>query len=285
MPVVSVIIPFCNRIAWLQEAIESVLSQTYTDYELILIDDGSSEDLSCLTKYLHLKNVFLHRQMNQGPAAARNFGIQQAKGSYIAFLDSDDQFTTDKLMKQVQLMDENTDVLLSHTSYQRVGSCASGQDVIHSGLFAGALFPMIYNACPIATPTVMVRRRVFDQGLKFCQELRIAEDVLLWAEIARITFVLGIDEPLTLVRMHGQNSATDYRAQIIGEKNIIKYGLLQNKYIERQPRRKMISIKYFNIAAYHFHYGNYKETARSLLLSLIYHPVNAIEMILSHFKS
>jgi glycosyltransferase involved in cell wall biosynthesis len=272
MPEVSVIIPFYNRLDWVKEAIESVLNQTYPDYEVILVDDGSSEDTTSLDPFLKQDNISIYKQSNRGPAAARNLGIQRAKGIYIAFLDSDDLFISEKLAIQVQLMQEHPDVLLTHTSYQRIGLRGEALEVVHSGIFSGDVYPDIYNGCPIATPTVMVKKNVFEKIPGFNEDLRIAEDVLLWAEVSRLGPIIGIDKPLTQGRMHGQNSAMDYKAQIVGESNIIRYGLLNNRNIDWYQRRKILSIKYLNLTGYYYYYKDYKNVLRNITFSLFYHP-------------
>lgn len=279
MPTISVIIPFFNRVEWLTQAIESILRQSYQDYEIILVDDGSSEDLSTISKYLELLNVFIYRQNNKGPAAARNYGIKMAAGKYLAFLDSDDMFAPEKLEVQIKVMEENPEAVLSHTSYQRIEASGDPLDIVHSGTFCGFVFPQIYDGCPIATPTVMVKKKVFESVLGFNEKLRIAEDVLLWAEISRLGPILGVDQPFSLVRMHGQNSATDYKAQITGEANIIQYGLLHNSSINWYQRRRILSAKYLNLSGYFFYYRDYKNVLKNLILSLYYYPRRGLGFI------
>lgn len=96
MSTVSVIIPFYNRVKWLREAVHSVFVQTYQDFEVILVDDGSSESLDELAE-LKDERIRYVRQQNKGPSAARNAGLDLAHGRYIAFLDADDIFWPMKL--------------------------------------------------------------------------------------------------------------------------------------------------------------------------------------------
>ena len=262
MPEISVIIPFYNRIDWLIEAIDSVLCQSYSDYELVLVNDGSSDDISALKSFTDRENVRLISQKGEGPAQARNAGVRAAKGEYIAFLDSDDLFQPEKLAMQISFMKANPDALMTHTSYQRFEQKDNPQEIIHSGRFQAG-FPDIYDGCPIATPTVMLRKDVLDRVGGFRAEVRIAEDVLLWACIAREGRIVGIDQALTLVRLHGSNAAIDYRAQITGESNIIRYGLARNDQIHWYKRRKLISIKYLNIAAYYLHYRDFTHAGKN----------------------
>ncbi len=105
---VSIIIPTYNRADLLERAIKSVLAQTFTNWELLIIDDGSTDNTkSIIEKYLSDKRIKYIYQENKGPGAARNNGIRQAGGEFIAFLDSDDSWKTEKIEKQVKILEEN----------------------------------------------------------------------------------------------------------------------------------------------------------------------------------
>ncbi|WP_283193766.1 glycosyltransferase [Rhizobium sp. AN80A] len=117
---VSVVIPFYNRIDWTIEAIQSVQAQTHQNFEILLIDDGSTEDLTLLNAAVGADHrIQYFRQANSGPAKARNLGIELATGSYIAFLDADDLFLPTKLERQLTFMLDNA-AHFSHTSYRRM---------------------------------------------------------------------------------------------------------------------------------------------------------------------
>ncbi len=113
-PLVSVVIPFYSGLNWLEEAIESVLKQTYKNIEIIVINDGSKENVSEIVdkygSYIRLIN-----QENRGPASARNKGIKMASGKYIAFLDSDDLWMPEKLAKQIAFMESGKYIWSQHS--------------------------------------------------------------------------------------------------------------------------------------------------------------------------
>src|SRR5690349_3602213 len=109
MPKVSVIIPTYNRAQFIARAVDSVLEQTYKDFEIIVIDDGSSDNTQEILKAYEGKIRYVYQQ-NKGISAARNRGIQEAKGEYIAFLDSDDVWKPEKLSVQVAILDVNPHV-------------------------------------------------------------------------------------------------------------------------------------------------------------------------------
>jgi len=223
---VSVVIPFYNRIDWTKEAINSVLSQTFQDFEIIVIDDGSEEEYKSEIEELDSRIIYL-RQENRGVSAARNVGIRHSSGEFIAFLDSDDLFLPEKLQIQISVMEEHPNILLSHTSYNQVDHRRDLLQVIHSGSFTGNVYPEILALCPIATPTVMLRRALLG-SLEFCEEIRIGEDLLLWSQISKRSAIIGIDIPLTNVRIHGKNAAMDSEKHLERLSNIAKYGLDQD---------------------------------------------------------
>src|SRR5690554_960556 len=113
-PLVSVIIPFYSRSDWLEEAVESVLNQTYDKIEIIVINDGSKENLNKFLKK-YGKKIIYYTQENRGPGAARNQGMKIAKGKYLSFLDSDDLWLSNKTERQIFFM-EKENVVWSHTS-------------------------------------------------------------------------------------------------------------------------------------------------------------------------
>jgi glycosyltransferase involved in cell wall biosynthesis len=221
MPKVSIIIPYYNREEWLSQAIASVLNQTVTDIEVIIIDDGSDKNPYFLRTISDSRLRYI-RQENKGPASARNLGIDNSKGEYIAFLDSDDLFLPNKLEVQLQHMENDSEIAWSHTSYTRIDPDGNFLEAIQSGEFSGNVYPQIISYCPIATPTVMIRKELL-RGMRFPESMRIAEDVLFWIDIAMRYKLMGIDEPLTKVRMHGNNASINADVQLLGYKILLDH--------------------------------------------------------------
>jgi glycosyltransferase involved in cell wall biosynthesis len=227
---VSVIIPFYNRLDMLEIAIRSVLLQTHKNIELLLINDGSDEDCSDLAlKYKSHKHIkWIHIGKNLGPSNARNSGIKEATGDFIAFLDSDDYFLPNKIRTQLMwmLLSNST---ISHTSYLR--NDGKKQQIINSGLFNGDVIPKIIYNCPIATPTVMIKRDfLINNNINFYANLKIGEDICFWLEILKNKQLLGIDSALTVVNTNENSAAYNTNKQIIGIKNILKYVLSDDYY-------------------------------------------------------
>ena len=227
MPKVSVIIPFQNRIPWLTEAVESVLAQTFQDFEIIIVDNGSTDAYEAPND----PRIRYIRQEDRGPAGGRNCGMDVARGDYIAFLDSDDLFMP---AYRCPLAGRELQALLTHTSYIRIDVHGEKLETIHSGRFSGGLCDELIFACPPATPTVMIRR---DSGVRFEESVKPDGDVIMWLEIAAKSPLLGIDEPLVKVRMHGSNAILNPQAQVMAAVNTWSH-IIRRKLV---PSRRLRS--------------------------------------------
>lgn len=236
---VSVVIPFYAEVGWLREALESVFKQTYSDYEVIVINDGSKEDLT------EFKNEYLNRIVyietkNSGPAHARNIGIEKAKGEYIAFLDSDDLWLPEKLEKQVAFMEHNN-VVWSHTNYQKFvdGFDADTEDICLNK-FSGNIFIQSLLVTHIATPCVMIktsyiRNKVY---LRFQEKMRFGQDYYLWLRLSKELPLLLVDEVLTKVRVRGTNAAIRARAHVQVRAQIYELLISDNEFMSFENKYK-----------------------------------------------
>lgn len=232
---ISVIIPFYNRISWTIDAVRSVLAQTHKKFEILLVDDGSTEDISPLIEFIQSdRRIKYFRQQNSGPAKARNHAIEQASGNYIAFLDADDLFYPEKLDAQLKFMLEHGAVF-SHTSYQRMDVEGNVLETISSGALSGNIFPGIMASCPIAVPTVMARADILKAN-RFPEHFEIAEDVCLWITIASKYEIGGIDMALSKVRVGPNSAALNSRKQAIGYINIAHF-VIHEPYLSQFERQ------------------------------------------------
>lgn len=232
---ISIVIPFYNRIGWTIEAIRSVQAQTHQKFEILLVDDGSTEDLSALLDVVRLDNRIQYiRQDNAGPAKARNNGVKHATGNYIAFLDADDLFCPEKLAIQLKYMEENG-AALSHTSYIRVDLEGNSLGRTNSGTLKGNVFPGIMASCTIAMPTVMGRTVLFKDN-PFPENFEIGEDVCLWISLTSKYELGGLDLTLSKVRVGKATSALNTRKQAIGRFNIACY-IIHDPYFSQYERQ------------------------------------------------
>jgi glycosyltransferase involved in cell wall biosynthesis len=195
----SVIIPAFNRAAFLREAIDSVLAQTEKDFELIVVDDGSTDHTrELVAEYGDRIRYFF--QPNAGVSAARNLGIRHAAGKFVAFLDSDDLWLPQKLARQMQWMAAHPHLLLCYTGeiWIRRGVRVN-QKLIHAKA-GGWIYPLCLPRCIISPSSVLMRRELFAAVGLFDEQLPVCEDYDLWLRIASRFEVSYIAEPLIVKR-------------------------------------------------------------------------------------
>jgi hypothetical protein len=204
---VSVIIPFYNRISWTLEAIRSVIDQTYPHFEIILVDDGSTDDVSpILDACARDPRISYMRQANKGAAAARNRGIQAARGDYIAFLDSDDLYLPETLGIQVSVLEEAKDFGMVYSHALVMDADGSITDQSCGPYLSGRIYPdmLFIGRNSITTPTVMVRAEVLRKVGVFDETLTICEDLDLWRRVAKEYAVFHIEKPLAKIRTQNE---------------------------------------------------------------------------------
>lgn len=198
-PIVSVIIPTFNRASMVLEAAQSVCQQTFQDFELIIIDDGSTdgtvEELKKIARPFHYRF-----QENQGVSKARNQGIQVARGKWIAFLDSDDLWRPQKLETQMRFFSEHPEARICQTEEiwirngRRVNPQKKHQKV------SGPIFAPSLVLCLVSPSAVMIQKKLFDQVGFFDETLPACEDYDLWLRIASELPIYLIDRPLVIKR-------------------------------------------------------------------------------------
>lgn len=196
---ISVIIPTHNRATMLVEAINSVLAQSERDFELLVIDDGSTDDTPQACAAFGATLQYL-QQEHRGVSAARNFGIAQARGAFITFLDSDDLWQKHKLRRQIAWLAAHPEIMLCYTNeiWIRRGVRVN-QKKIHQKA-GGWIYPLCLPRCIISPSSVLMRRELFEQVGVFDETLPICEDYDLWLRIAARYEIGFIDEPLIIKR-------------------------------------------------------------------------------------
>lgn len=241
---VSVIIPFYNRSKVVLRAIKSVLKQTYKNYEILVVNDGSTDDITEVKNIVkeNKKVKLINVRPNKGAANARNVGIDNATGDYIAFLDSDDVFEPKKIETQLLKMIA-TNSKVSHTSYYRKGF--KENVLFNSGKQQGLMIPTLIWSCQIATPTVMIKRDYLNKNkFRFDPNLVIGEDTCFWITILMNEKLLGIDIPLTTVYSSEESAAYNVEKQIIGMKTILKF-VLNNPNLQRYDYETAILARHY----------------------------------------
>jgi len=195
MPEVSVIIPTFNRAAWIANAVDSVLKQTIRDVELIVVDDGSTDDtLEVLERFG--SRVKIVAQSNRGVSSARNAGIRFASGKYICFLDSDDLWKPRKLEIQLAAMNRHSEYKISYTDEVWIRNGRWANPGKRHRKYSGWIFPHLLPLCLISPSSVMIERSVLDDVGLFDESLPAGEDYDLWLRIGSRYPILFIQEKL-----------------------------------------------------------------------------------------
>ncbi len=225
-PKVSIIIPAYNTEDYISEAINSVLEQTFQDFELIVVNDKSTDNTKKeIESFLpNSKIIFVDLERNRGRAGALNEGLKIMNGEFVSFLDSDDIYILDKTEKQVKFMEKNPEVDMVYGTANYAGSregrtplmvapknllermkksAKEGIEELKRKDYEKKVNPIFLTEEWIAGCSVLIRRRVFDSGIRFDENLRNIEDYDLWYQLVGAGFkIKEMDDSFYLYRQH-----------------------------------------------------------------------------------
>jgi len=198
MDLVSVIIPYYKKRKFISETIDSAVNQSYKNLEIIIIyDDANKTDLDFIRKIAKKDNriKIIENSVKMGAGISRNIGIFGSKGKYIAFLDADDIWRTDKLKKQINFMNEHN-YHISHTTYSIINE---NKRILGKRIAKNFIkLPQLLKSCDIGTSTVVLYKNLINQNIKFAS-LSTKEDFVLWLRILKNNVsIYGLNEDLTL---------------------------------------------------------------------------------------
>ena len=201
MPLVSVVIPAYNAEAFLDKALDSVLAQTYRNLEVIVMDDGSMDQTANIA--LRREGVRCVSKPNGGLSSARNEGIRQARGEYIAYLDADDYWYKEKIAKQVALMEENRDIGFCSTAARVESPSGEFLNIWPCPATHPPLLELLFQqngAVAGSGSSVMVRKNLQMEVGFFDESLRSLEDIDMWMRLSAATGYACIPEALTIIQ-------------------------------------------------------------------------------------
>jgi glycosyltransferase involved in cell wall biosynthesis len=215
MPLVSVVIPCYKYAHYLGDALRSVLAQTHRDLEVIVVDDGSPDDVaSVVAEFSHDPRVGLIQQTNRGVSAARNRGIEESKGTYLNFLDADDWLAATKLEEQARILDEHHDIGFVYSDFFWVyedreegpeASVSAWRELLNGDIFASLMAGAYF-----APHTVLIRRTVLEDIGYFDEPLNAMEDWDLWVRAAGAGHLAYyLDKKLAYGRVHAKSLSKD----------------------------------------------------------------------------
>ena len=194
---VSVIIPTFNRFSLISRAIDSVLNQTIKPFEIIVVDDGSSDNTSTFIKN-NYKSVKLIKQKNLGVSKARNVGIKNSSGDWIALLDSDDEWKNNKLEVQIKSLSEYDYYSVCHTNEIWIRNGIRVNQKKRHQKYGGDIFDKCLDICRISPSSIIFKKNIIDEVGWFDEGLPICEDYDLWLRITANFKILFIDKPLVI---------------------------------------------------------------------------------------
>ncbi len=271
---VSVIITTFNGATrgFLRNAIDSVLAQTEQAFELILVDDGSTDATGDLCReYLGDVRIRYIRQKNQGVAAARNTGISMATQKLICFLDDDDAWKPEKLARQIQEFDRNPQTGLVYTAIEIVNERGSPVGLQRHPVPDNAYLGLFYENFVDATSSVMVRRDVVEKvgGFRadqFGPDMQACEDRELWSRIAREHLIVAIPEALVVYRMGGQKLSRNLRQMELGELKMLSLALADAPPDVRRQAGAIHANAMRRVAMEYFAVGEYRDFREKVLV-------------------
>jgi glycosyltransferase involved in cell wall biosynthesis len=220
-PKVSICIPTYNRREYLKETLDSVLSQTYKNYEIVIVDDGSTDGTEETVKRLGIP-VTYYWQKNAGDAAARNKLIELARGEYISFIDSDDLLMPDSIARMVNAIEaENEDVIV-YGSYYRIDQNGKVFGKCRRKLYSGNITPYLFQTILVHSCGSMFPKRILTNPIAFDTSLKVCSDYDLWLRLSLKYRFIALAKPTFKRRRHLNNLSGPTFENCLTEFNVLK---------------------------------------------------------------
>lgn len=272
MSKVSVIIPTYNRAQYIAEAIDSVLNQTYQDFEIIIVDDGSTDNTKEIIKpYLddYSNKIRYFYQKNKGISAARNMAINKAREDYIAFLDSDDRWLPEKLEKQMKVIkDENINFVYSAMYVENNGRMTNR--IIPANPATDFLGLLTKNQS-IAMATTIIKKEYITKTGMFDETLTVSVDYDLWLRVLLKYKVKYLKEPLTIYREHADNITKNIE-NVKKSGIVICQKLLKNSEIPKKIIKRKLSSEHYMLGKIYYDKKQYKNASTEIKNAIYAYP-------------
>jgi len=262
---VSVVIPTYNSAHYVTTAVESVLAQSFTDIEIIVIDDGSTDATESVMARFGPPVRFI-KQANRGVSSARNRGIAQSRGRTIAFLDADDTWCPNKLERQIEALGGQPGYRACFSAFTRVDQNLAPQSVARCKQGSATLQDLLLRGNVIGGSTVIAERSLFEQAGVFDPDLSQCADWDMWVRLAAFTDFLYLDDPLATYRQHDSNMSRD---PSLLERDSVRvlgkgFSMAQLPTDLRAKRRRALARNDVVLAGCYWHARRYREVARCL---------------------
>ena len=273
-PLISVIITNYNYARYLPQGIDSVLAQTYGELEVIVVDDGSQDD-SALVGRSYGDRIRFIQQANQGVSRARNRGVAESKGEFIAFLDADDTWAPDKLEKQARLLISDPQTGLVHCGIQKINRDGVALESIVDGMEGSVAIEMLLFEREVIYgfgSTGLIRRTVFDEIGGFDAELSTSADWDFCYRVAVQQRVGFIREPLVNYRVHGGNMHSNIEVMEHDMTICFRKAFATTDSTVLSIRRRSYGKLHMVLAGSYFQAGNNASFMRHAIVSCFYSP-------------
>jgi glycosyltransferase involved in cell wall biosynthesis len=241
---VSVVIPTFNRAHTLTRAIESVLKQTFKNFDLWIVDDCSTDDTFEIVSRYTKENSNIHYRrlkMNKGVSHARNIGSFESEGEWLGFLDSDDEWFPDKLQKQVDFMEGNKSISLIHGEEIWIRNGRRVNPKIKYKKFGGNIFENCLALCLIGPSTTLIKRELYQEMEGFNEDFPVCEDYDLWLRITSLYPVGFIEAPL-INKYGGHEDQLSLKFKAMDYWRILSmFGVFNNRKLSKAARSLLIN--------------------------------------------
>jgi glycosyltransferase involved in cell wall biosynthesis len=269
-PKVSVIIPTHNRASLLGRAVNSVLSQTFIDFELIIVDDASNDQTDLVVKSFADRRIkYIHHEVNGGEAESRNTGIRNAQGEYIAYLDDDDEWLPRKLEKQVRVMDGcGPDTGVIYTGMYHIELNTGKKVYSEEACRRGHILEQLLENNFVTGSTALVRSECYRKVGMYDPTVRFGPDWEMWIRIAKYFEFESIPEPLYCYSIHRNRLSANFAIQIEGLRRILE--LHSNLFLKNS---KAHSRQLTNLGLLYYLCGNPTQARMFLKRGLCRYPM------------
>jgi len=273
---VSVVVPCYNAARYLQKAIASIRMQAWPNLEIIVVDDGSTDDIAGVLEGLHGSDLRVMRQENAGPAVARNLGIIVARGEWVAFLDADDYWLPSKLKTQFEALTREPIAAFCYSS-GILKSPINGENIEAPHGFGEDLFESLLWGSQLLMGSVIVRRDCFVKAGLFDPQLRMGEDWDMWLRLAARWTGCYVQEPNVVCRI--SKAKNKYSSQLLEKCTLRVMNRLFSRrdWDEKAPeleshRRQLFSWHYSVLAKSHLRQKRFGGFIRLALAAIVTHP-------------
>ena len=230
---ISVLIPCYNAEKFIQRSIDSVLSQSYSELELVIVDDGSTDSTAkIINSYQDSRIKIISLESNLGIVKALNIGLDACRGTYIARMDADDICLEDRLAKQSYYLDNNAEVVAVGSSVINFNEAGQQVEINYPTDHSSILLNLLLFERNICHPSVMFRANVIEKGIKYKEQYNLCEDYDLWFQLSRIGKLANIERPLLKYFRGGSQSSIQQKELMLQKTRILLFNIWQQYEVD-----------------------------------------------------